>query len=93
MNELAQGESYCVEYKRERPTDSKKYLKTVVAFANGIEGARHRLGAIGDGLLARRNRSEATESGVHQVMKSSSIESAEVVDRQNAPQGYRVALL
>ena len=59
----------------------------------GIEGARHRLGAIGDGLLAWRNRSESTDSGVDQVMKSSSIESAEVVDRQNAPQGYRVALL
>lgn len=38
MNELFQGESDRVEYKRERPKDSKKYLKTVVAFANGKGG-------------------------------------------------------
>ena len=39
MNELFQGESDHVEYKRERPKDSKKYLKTVVAFANGNGGS------------------------------------------------------
>lgn len=36
-NDLA-GESSTLEYKRERPKDSQKYLKTVVAFANGSGG-------------------------------------------------------
>ena len=38
INDILLGESQNLEYKRERPSDSKKYLKTVVAFANGTGG-------------------------------------------------------
>lgn len=41
------GESDCVEFKSERPASDKKYLKTVVAFANGKGG--HLLFGIEDG--------------------------------------------
>ena len=37
--ELLQGESENVEFKVQRPADSSKYLKTVVAFTNGKGGA------------------------------------------------------
>ena len=33
--EIAQGENAALEFKEARPKDSLKYLKTVVAFANG----------------------------------------------------------
>ena len=33
--EIAQGENVALEFKEARPKDSLKYLKTVVAFANG----------------------------------------------------------
>ena len=33
--EIAQGENVALEFKGARPKDSLKYLKTVVAFANG----------------------------------------------------------
>ena len=33
--EIAQGEGVALEFKETRPKDSLKYLKTVVAFANG----------------------------------------------------------
>ena len=33
--EIAQGENVAFEFKEARPKDSLKYLKTVVAFANG----------------------------------------------------------
>lgn len=36
--DLLAGESKNVEFKRVRPTDAKKYVKTVVAFANGHGG-------------------------------------------------------
>ena len=35
--EIAQGENVALEFKEARPKDSLKYLKTVVAFANGCE--------------------------------------------------------
>lgn len=38
LNELFQGESNTLEYKRSRPEDGKKYLKTVSAFSNGSGG-------------------------------------------------------
>ena len=38
MERLFEGESENVEYKVARPKDSKKYLKTVVAFANSAGG-------------------------------------------------------
>lgn len=37
-DELLSGESERIEYKIARPKDAKKYLKTVVAFANGHGG-------------------------------------------------------
>lgn len=33
--EIAQGGNVALEFKEARPKDSLKYLKTVVAFANG----------------------------------------------------------
>ena len=33
--EIAQGENVALEFKETRPKDSLKYLKAVVAFANG----------------------------------------------------------
>ena len=33
--EIAQGENVALEFKEARPKDSLKYLKAVVAFANG----------------------------------------------------------
>lgn len=36
--DVLSGASKYLEYKRERPSDAKKYLKTVVAFANGRGG-------------------------------------------------------
>ena len=36
--EIAQGENVALEFKEARPKDSLKYLKTVVAFANGRGG-------------------------------------------------------
>lgn len=33
--EIAQGENVALEFREVRPKDSLKYLKTVVAFANG----------------------------------------------------------
>ena len=33
--EIAQGKNVVLEFKETRPKDSLKYLKTVVAFANG----------------------------------------------------------
>ena len=38
LDPLFGGESELVEYKVARPKDAKKYLKTVVAFANGNGG-------------------------------------------------------
>lgn len=38
IDEILAGESKSIEFKRERPTDSKKYMKTIVAFANGAGG-------------------------------------------------------
>ncbi len=38
LNDLFGGESDCIEYKVARPKDAKKYLRTVVAFANGHGG-------------------------------------------------------
>ena len=38
MEELFAGESRNIEYKREVPGNSAKYMKTVVAFANGKGG-------------------------------------------------------
>ena len=35
-NKLFSGESINIEYKVEMPKKSEKYMKTVVAFANGI---------------------------------------------------------
>ena len=35
--EIAHGENVVLEIKEARPKDSLKYLKTVVAFANGRE--------------------------------------------------------
>lgn len=43
INNIFIGESDQIEYKRERPADSKKYLKTVVAFAN-CKGGRLLIG-------------------------------------------------
>ena len=39
IEEILAGESKNVEFKVQRPKDSFKYMKTVVAFANG-EGGR-----------------------------------------------------
>jgi hypothetical protein len=38
MEELLTGESSSIEYKREVPSNSEKYLKTIIAFANGNGG-------------------------------------------------------
>lgn len=38
-DEILYGESKDLEFKVQRPKDSSKYMKTVVAFANG-EGGR-----------------------------------------------------
>lgn len=38
MEELFTGESKNIEYKREIPRNSAKYMKTIVAFANGKGG-------------------------------------------------------
>ena len=35
MEELLTGESSSIEYKQEVPGNSEKYLKTIIAFANG----------------------------------------------------------
>ena len=47
-DEIAQGENVALEFKEARPKDSLKYLKTVVAFANGrgwrmVSGTSHQL--------------------------------------------------
>ena len=39
MEEIIRGESKNLEFKAERPKDSSKYMKTVVAFANGKGGS------------------------------------------------------
>lgn len=38
LNKIFFGESENIEFKREPPKDHKKYLKTVIAFANGFGG-------------------------------------------------------
>lgn len=38
VNQILFGESENIEFKRELPKDHKKYLKTVIAFANGFGG-------------------------------------------------------
>ena len=38
MKEIIAGESKEIEFKVERPSDAKKYMKSVVAFANGNGG-------------------------------------------------------
>ena len=38
MEELLTGESSSIEYKQEVPGNSEKYLKTIIAFANGNGG-------------------------------------------------------
>lgn len=38
LEEIKNGETNNIEFKRELPSDHKKYLKTVVAFANGFGG-------------------------------------------------------
>ena len=38
MEELLTGESSSIEYKQEVPSNSEKYLKTIIAFANGNGG-------------------------------------------------------
>jgi len=38
IDEIKNGESSVLEFKRELPTDGKKYLKTIVAFANSKGG-------------------------------------------------------
>ena len=38
QDEIKNGESSVLEFKRELPTDGKKYLKTIVAFANSKGG-------------------------------------------------------
>lgn len=38
IEEILVGESKSIEFKRERPIDSPKYMKTIVAFANGASG-------------------------------------------------------
>lgn len=38
LEEIKNGETDNIEFKRELPNDHKKYLKTVVAFANGFGG-------------------------------------------------------
>ena len=39
IEEILAGESKNVEFKMQRPKDSTKYMKTVIAFSNG-EGGR-----------------------------------------------------
>ncbi len=38
LEEIKNGETNNIEFKREIPADHKKYLKTIVAFANGFGG-------------------------------------------------------
>ena len=38
VEDILTGESKNIEFKRERPIDAKKYVKSVVAFANGHGG-------------------------------------------------------
>lgn len=39
LEEVKRGETDRLEFKREMPTHDKRYLKTVVAFANGLGGS------------------------------------------------------
>ena len=38
LNEIKNGESRTLEFKKELPQDSSKWIKTIVAFANGAGG-------------------------------------------------------
>jgi len=38
LEQIAQGEGPCLEFKKSRPDDSLKFTKTAVAFANGRGG-------------------------------------------------------
>ena len=40
--EIERGETRTVEFKKELPQDSSKWIKTVVAFANGAGGIGRR---------------------------------------------------
>ena len=45
IEEILRGESKDLEFKEKLPEDSKKYMKTIVAFSNG-EAARRVVGMI-----------------------------------------------
>ena len=42
IDEIKQGESDTLEFKREMPSKDSKLLKTIVAFSNGRGGSVHK---------------------------------------------------
>ena len=50
LNEIKNGESRTLEFKKELPQDSSKWIKTIVAFANGAGGKLNVIEGWGTGL-------------------------------------------
>ena len=50
LNEIKNGENRTLEFKKELPQDSSKWIKTIVAFANGAGGKLNVIEGWGTGL-------------------------------------------
>lgn len=50
LNEIKNGESRTLEFKKELPQDSSKWIETIVAFANGAGGKLNVIEGWGTGL-------------------------------------------
>ena len=50
LNEIKNGENRTLEFKKELPQDSSKWIKTIVAFANGAGGKLNGIEGWGTGL-------------------------------------------
>lgn len=65
--ELLKGESENVEFKVQRPADSSKYLKTVVAFANGKSGTA---GSDGETVTSNHETAEVWNETVETIAET-----------------------
>ena len=54
VEEILQGESKDLEFKEKLPEDSKKYMKTIVAFSNG-DGGRLIIGVNDDREIVNKD--------------------------------------
>ena len=68
-DDIAAGESVCLEFKRSLPRDPMKYLNTAVAFAN-TEGGRILMGVLDDGTVIGTKDPEADIGRMLKVIRT-----------------------